>query len=198
MKNILAENLLRFGVKNLSEAQMQRLTEAEIDLLNTPGIDKANKYFQTAYKNQVPDPSYILGQYYLKSDRPVNYESDMSISGPVYGFYLYTVGSVSLPLISYGSTGEGGRWTFFSRDNKITKIYWDTYRQSFQDPKMAAKDIAYNINARFNEVPLKALQTIYNAHPKKANFDQAMATFKASTAPWKTMLTGNAKTFFGV
>lgn len=197
MKNILAENLLRFGVKNLSEAQIQSLTEAEIDLLTTPGIDKANKYFQTAYKSQVPNPAYILGQYYLKSDKPVDYAKDMSISGPVYGFLLYTYGTTSLPVISDGAAGEGGRFTFFARDNKITSINWDTLRLGV-NPKASAQDIANNINTRFNAIPLKDLQTIYNAHPKKANFDQAMATFKASTAPWKSMLTGNAKAFYGV
>lgn len=200
MKNILAENMLRFGSKNLSESEkqnLQSLTEAEIDLLTTPGIDKANKYFQTAYKNQVPNPAYVLGQYYLKSDKTVDYEKDMSISGPVYGFLLYTYGTTSLPVVSDGGAGEGGRFTFFTRDNKITSINWDTVRLGV-DPRATAQAIANNINIRFNAIPLKDLQTMYNAHPKKANFDQIIATFKASTAPWKTMLTGNAKTFYGV
>lgn len=225
MKNILAENLLRFGVKNLSDTNQKNLivtsimetinqhglqleihkaltessmlTEAEIDLLTTPGIDKANKYFQTAYKNRVPNPAYVLGQYYLKSDSPVNYADDMSISGPVYGFVLYTYGTTSLPIISNGASGEGGRFTFLTRDNKITSINWDTTKLGM-DPRATAKNIADDINIRFNAIPLKDLQTMYNAHPKKANFDQFIATFKASTAPFKALLTGNAKAFFGV
>ena len=51
MKNTLAENMLRFGVKNLSESDVKKieeslLTEGEIDLMSMPEVKDATAHFK--------------------------------------------------------------------------------------------------------------------------------------------------------
>lgn len=201
MRNILAENLLRFGVKNLSEAQKQRLTEAVIDLIKHPGVKKANAYFSTAWDNRVELPTYIIGHYYLMPYGPIDYEKNMKIQGRVITLMSKPIGTeTSLPVLPSKLSNEGGgfTWEFTNPERVITKLNWD---DSLVQPmiKYTGKQLADTINERFNQMPLKDIQTIYNVHPEKAKMDQEIAAFKSSDAfPWKSMLTGNAKAFYSV
>jgi hypothetical protein len=59
MKNILSENMLRFGVKNLSESNKKRLTlESIMQTINEHGLVEEVK--QRLIENQAPSPSHQL------------------------------------------------------------------------------------------------------------------------------------------
>lgn len=205
MKNTLAENLLRFGVKNLSEAEKKKieeslLTEGIIDLSKTPGIDKVNKYFEGAMAKRVPRPAAFLGEYYLLAD-PVDYTNkvDLRLEGPVIGFKIYSIPGLEtqLPLLPDFVAGEGGQFDWSSSYKTFNSITWDTSGLPF-DPKTKTDVIVDGINRRMNSLPLQTLQQIYAISARKPKGDQLIAAFKASNSPIKTMLTGNAKAFFGV
>ena len=58
MKNILAENMLRFGTKNISEADVKkRLTESTLEQLD-PSWVNAQKYFASAWSKNMTAPQF--------------------------------------------------------------------------------------------------------------------------------------------
>jgi len=54
MKNILAENMLRFGVKNLSESEIQKLQTENEDNNSLISDENFNKLLKTMKDNSVP------------------------------------------------------------------------------------------------------------------------------------------------
>jgi len=99
MKNLLSENMLRFGTKNLSESTKTKLvfesimqtikehglqhavrrsllTEAPIDLLTTKAKDvaAANKFFNASFAKKIYSPTYLMSanEYCLKTTQPYN------------------------------------------------------------------------------------------------------------------------------
>ena len=66
MKNILTENMLRFGTKNLSKydhRKLQRLTEADETTISLPGQKEAGDYFNglTATRKLTSNDMYLSG-----------------------------------------------------------------------------------------------------------------------------------------
>ena len=99
MKNLLSENMLRFGTKNLSESSTRKLvfesimqtikehglqhavrrsllTEAPIDLLTTKATDvkAATMFFNASFKKQIYNPTYLMSanEYCLITTRDYN------------------------------------------------------------------------------------------------------------------------------
>ena len=215
MKNTLSENMMRFGTKNLSElaqkelivksimetinqhglhgAVKQRLTEGAIDLTNNPAAPVAAKVLQSQYAKGIVAPTAVMGQYYLKTRKDLS--SGVLLRGEVGGINGFVAGGILLPIPSALSIGEGGSFDLSLNPVKFDKL-------TSPNPPMALPKteagIADSLNKAFNEYPLASLQAMFAAHPKKAAFQTAMATFKASTSELKSLLTGNAKAFFGV
>jgi hypothetical protein len=217
MKNILAENMLRFGVKNLQESDIKRieeslLTEAEIDLKSMPEVKAAAAYFKKAWTSRIPKPNYVLGQYYLKSTQAANFDRDYRYMGIVVGFKSANFRGVILPV---PDLTMGGSWTFegevasFENGKPFTfsRLTWDTAPIEI-DPKISEKGAADSINEMFNQIPLRDLQTMYNVSKWKPNFDKQIATFKnavvanSTTIPFAKriapLLSAPAKAFYGV
>jgi hypothetical protein len=217
MKNILAENMLRFGVKNLQESDIKRieeslLTEAEIDLKSMPEVKAAAAYFKKAWTSRISKPNYVLGQYYLKSTQAANFERDYRYMGIVVGFKSANFRGVILPV---PDLTMGGSWTFegevASFENGIpftfSRLTWDTAPLQI-DPKISEQGAAAGINEMFNQIPLRDLQTMYNVSKSKPNFDKQIATFKNAAVANSTaipfakrlapLLSGSAKAFYGV
>ena len=216
MKNTLSENMMRFGTKNLSEsaqkelivksimetinqhglhgAVKQRLIESVIDLMKTPAAANALKAIQSQYAKGTEAPTAVMGPYYLKTRKDL---SNVTIlRGQVGGINGFVAGDILLPIPSTLSLGEGGDFELGPGQGGIwTKLNYDTAMLPM--PKTEA-GIADSVNKAFNEYPLASLQAMLAVHPKKAAFQTAMATFKASTSTLKPLLTGNAKAFFGV
>ena len=67
MKNKLAENMLRFGVKNLSESNIKNINEALlteatiINLKGDPRLPKVAKSLGTQWNNEVKLPAAAMG-----------------------------------------------------------------------------------------------------------------------------------------
>jgi hypothetical protein len=218
MKNILAENMLRFGVKNLKESDVKRieeslLTEAEIDLKSMPEVKAAAAYFKKAWISRIPKPNYVLGEYYLQSTQAAaNFERDYRYAGRVVGFKSANFGGVIIPIPDL--TGVG-RWVFegevaaFENGRPFTfsTLYWNTAPVQVE-AAISDKDAAAAINEMFNKIPLRDLQTMYNVSKLKPIFDKQIATFKNAAVAKSTairfakrlapLLSGSAKAFYGV
>ncbi len=195
--------MMRFGTKNLSESNIRNinkslLTEGEVDLMKLPQVAAATKFFKAAWDKRVQKPSYILGQYYLKSDRETNFETAYRYMGSVVGFKLARFGTLVLPV---PDLYMGGRWQFEGTGANgpigFSQLMWDTSAITIE-PNIKPADAAAWINEVFNQMPLKDIQALYNASPGKPKYDTYIAQLKTATTPIKPLLTGNAKAFFGV
>ena len=215
LQNLLAENMLRFGVKNLSESDVKRieeslLTEGEIDLKTMPQVAAATKFFKDAWIKNVPKPNYVLGEYYLQTSQ-ARQPQDYRYMGKVVGFKFANYNGVIIPI---PDLSMGGVWTFegevaaFENGKAFTfsRLTWNTDRIEIY-PRIKPAAAADSLNAAFNEIPLRDLQTMYNAAKLKSKFDTNIAYFKsaATTTPVgmmasqiKPLLKGNAKAFYGV
>jgi len=227
LKNLLSENMLRFGTKNLSESStrklvfesiMQTINEhglqsavrrgllmeaAPIDLLTLPGVPAATKYMATSWNKNVSLPAYLLAPYYLKSSKPKT-DNTYRYTGMVIGFglvtYLLTAGgTLVVPTLSDADAGFGGDWEFEGSTGKFTTLNWNPSIQATGATKMSPAQIADAINRNYNQLPIETIQTMHTANTaKKAKYDTYITAFKNSSSPVKALLTGNAKTFFGV
>lgn len=208
MKNTLAENMMRFGTKNLSELNRhvvkQLLTEAApIDLLTLPGVPAATKYMSTSWNKNVSLPAYLLAPYYLKSTSPKT-DNTYRYTGMVIGFGLVTYsltagGTLVVPTLSDADAGFGGNWEFEGSTGKFTTLNWSPSIQAPGATKMSPAEIAAAINQNYNQISIESIQAMHTANTaKKAKYDTYITAFKTSNSPVKALLTGNAKTFFGV
>ena len=208
MKNTLAENMMRFGTKNLSELNRhvvkQLLTEAApIDLLTLPGVPAATKYMSTSWDKNVSLPAYLLAPYYLKSTSPKT-DNTYRYTGMVIGFGLVTYsltagGTLVVPTLSDADAGLCGNWEFEGSTGKFTTLNWSPSIQAPGATKVSPAGIAAAINQNYNQISIESIQAMHNANTaKKAKYDTYITAFKTSNSPVKALLTGNAKTFFGV
>ena len=112
MKNLLSENMLRFGTKNLSESSTRKLvfesimqtikehglhnavrrsllTEAPIDLLKTKAKDvpAANAYFNASFSKGLLSPNYLMSanEYCLKTTKPYDGTNTTKGTASAYG-----------------------------------------------------------------------------------------------------------------
>jgi hypothetical protein len=224
MKNLLSENMLRFGTKNLSESMKKSLvvesimqtinehglqndvrrrllTEAVTELMTDPGAAAALKSLKAQITKGTALPGVVMGQYYLKvesnSATKVQIVSGVICRGKVGSLIGRSIAGVGLlPVPTDMANGLGGILEFSPEPaGQFTILNYDDTRLPL--PAKTA-DIAAGINAAFNQYPIASLQAMLAAHAKKATFDTAMVAFKASASAIKPLLTGNAKIFYGV
>lgn len=195
MKNTLAENMLRFGTKNLSESFKQRLTEAVVDLMKDPAAPGTLKALQSQYAKGNMAPAAVMGAYYLIARKDLS--NATILRGKVGGLNGKGIGGVgTIPVPASTLNGEGGEFELGPTQGGLwTKLTYDNAQLSMPAD---AKGIANELNKVCNEYPIAVLQSMLNAHPKKVAYQQAIAAFKASASAIKPLLTGNAKAFYGV
>jgi len=211
MKNILAENMLRFRSKNIAAqeaAAIRKLIEqvtTEIDIKKTmpKGSAALSAVFKQNHDNNVAQVTGIIGPYYLVSNRM----SENGYIGGVFGFGSVNVGGsqrtgvMTLPIPSGtgrfvwhrqlpGTNGPGfGEIDFVKPTAK-----------SMTDSNATPASVAEIINELYNEIPLRDLQTIYNNDKNKASYDKMIANFKTRdlerNAKIVPLLKGNAEKFF--
>ena len=72
LKNILAENMLRFGPKNLSESDKRRLQnlliEATLKDLDSAGMASAQKFFAAEYEKGTNGPQFATANLIYIAD----------------------------------------------------------------------------------------------------------------------------------
>ena len=61
MKNTLEENMLRYGIKNLSESSKHRLTAALVELMTHVNTTAALKSIQSYYTKGINSPTTVMG-----------------------------------------------------------------------------------------------------------------------------------------
>tara|TARA_R110000772_G_scaffold145481_3_gene255393 strand:+ start:520 stop:1122 length:603 start_codon:yes stop_codon:yes gene_type:complete len=199
MKNTLAENMLRFGIKNLNESEvekLQRLAEqADIDILSKlPSKQVANlsMSFKQSHGMNKPTVAGILGSYYLAGPSESN---EYGYNGTVYGFELVEFGSNKIGLISVPVPSALGYFVWNSAPAKFNTINISAeIGQSMKYENDTAVTVANTISDKFNAIPLEVLRTIYAADRNKANYDARIAKF--TNEKIRVALTGNAKDFF--
>lgn len=219
MKNILAENMLRFGVKNLSGIDRKKIKEVMIreqrddialpagssPATNIRDVDLASKYSKQIaaqlLKRKENDltPFVIGNQYIFVPQRHDNQEQKGVIVTFEKGYY-------SLPALTPLSENGG---TYGSRSYDSID-YAFVRRGVFTGTKSApAKNFAEYLNKMFGALPNNLIDAIYNGNPSKAEFDAAIqnARNQISKTPanelsnLKTIaatLTGNAKEFYNL
>ena len=195
MKNILAENMLRFGVKNLSELSKHRLMEAIVELIADANAANALKSLKAQIVKGIKLPSVRMGQYYLKVQSNELTDNGQIARGKVVGLHGKVIGGVgTLPVPSNFTLNEGGTLEF-GINGPWSILNFDTTQLALPS---GLPQIAAAINTACNQCPVAELTAMLASHPKKAVFETGIAAFKASNSAIKPLLTGNAKAFYGV
>ena len=225
MKNLLSENMLRFGTKNLSESAQKEsivksiiqtikehgltnavrrslLTEAVVELMADAGAAAALKNLKAQIAKGTKLPGVVMGQYYLKvtsnAETTDQLGTGVMVRGKVGGLHGKGIGGVgTIPVPSYftNTSGAEGGTLEFPIAGAWTILNFDNSQSPL--PATTTEQAAI-INAACALYPLVSLNAMLAAHPKKAAYDTAMAAFKASKSAIKPLLTGNAKAFYGI
>jgi hypothetical protein len=204
MKNTLAENMLRFGVKNLKESNVKRieeslLTEASVDLSKDPRLPKTFAAIKAQIDKGIKMPKALMGQYLIMFTQPQNFDA-MQVQGKVLAFQSMPFPGVgNLPSLPDYTVGFGGNFSWRLTDPVPYMIENDLTIPSF-DRAIKPAAIANIINQSMASIDIKTLQAMYAAHPNKAKYDAAIAAFKANPNSSQVLaaLTGNAKAFYAV
>jgi hypothetical protein len=218
LEKLLAENMIRFGVKNLSESDKHRLMEAPIDLLKTQlkEVAAATKFFKTSFAKQVYSPTYLFTnkQYYLTTTKPydpVYHSGTDNAGGLVLSFiirrFVYGQGQLFLPILNISPDGLG-QWSYSAAaGGKFTLLTFDQPNiasnpvQGKGSGTAMANQIANFINYSFNQISdLATIEAMYTATSAITRGPGFMINANKEKFLWlqkiKPLLTGNAKAFF--
>ena len=217
MKNLLSENMLRFGTKNLSDSAKRKLVfesimqtikehglhnavrrsllteQTEVDLLRTQPKEAAAalKSFRSQLAQKIYSPTYLFAnkQYYLATTIPYT-DINISFSGKVVAFQNH--------ILYLKRAGEGGiNLPLICNYNIGMGGDWSSRGSAFEKMTWVntpailigpAARVANDINGAMNAISIKTIQELYNAHPNKARFDKSIAEFKANTGNHATTI----------
>lgn len=195
MKNKLAENMLRFGVKNLHKADVKKIQEVatlneqqDIDLL-----PKYGKIFQQellkGIKAQKPQIVFFAGPYYVwtSEPNPITYDTLDGVTSPVTSniigkfidLQVETIPAIGpVPMLPGWSSGYGGMFEYKTglQGGQMTQIMY-----SEESPVLNIKtteDALGHIQTNFGKFSPQVIQQLYNISQNKAQIDQAIATLK--------------------
>ena len=210
LEKLLAENMIRFGVKNLTESDKHRLTEAPIDLLKTHAKE-VTKFFNASFAKQVYSPTYLFTnkQYYLTTTKkydPVYHSGTDNARGLVLSFIIRKYktdkgwGELYLPVLNTGTDGLG-EWSYSSAaGGKFTLLTFDQPNIASNPVEGRYSALADHINYSFNQISdLATIEDMYTATSAITRGPGFMINANKNTM-WtqkvKPLLTGNAKAFF--
>jgi hypothetical protein len=200
--NILAENMLRFGPKNLSESDRRRLqnllTEGTFSSTD-PNYKQAEKYFAGEWAKQTSSPQFATAAFMYKADPVTDWQTRNS-----YTINLYKVfNAVSLiqpfftPIWVSGISWENEtlaqppgftRWLSTTIESPSANTRLDAYK--------TVKDIASTINTDWNEFLPEIATTYITANKSKMTDSISKIKATKSFAELGPMLTGTAKTVY--
>jgi len=217
MKNTLAENMLRFGTKNLTTAVKQRLMEVNDPLLikMMPDIKAAENYFLPLWNQDNPGTrlAYTGTNFIYKvaaSLTPEQIVNSESYKIRAYGLVQGTIDSnaVGDPTVSTMPVLVGA-----DAQNYLSVMCDGRGMANFQDgsspaSKVAAGDVAGNIAVYMTSTPVAMafVNRSFNIFSAEMLTSMAKSTLYAAVAKkiksnplyskFSTQLTGNAKTFY--
>ena len=217
MKNTLAENMLRFGTKNLTTAVKQRLMEVKDPLLikMMPDIKAAENYFLPLWTNKNPGTglAYTGTNFIYKVEAtltPAELADNKSYRIRAYGLVQGTIDSKAVgdPTVSSMPVLVGADAQNYLALMCDSAGMANALHGGSPASKVAAGDVAGNIAVYLTSTPVAiafvnrsfnmfsaemltsmAKSTLYAAVAKKIKSNPLYATFS-------TQLTGNAKTFY--
>lgn len=193
MKNILAENMIRFGTKNVSEADIKkRLTESTLKELD-PLWTNASKFFAAEWVKQANAPQFATANL-LYVARPAK-DNNMETSGK------YLIGINKAIVSSFGPISF--IWPTFMGfvDYTSANGLTDTgdLVLSYSAENLREKDLktaAASINSFWSEILPDVAKTHLDG--RKAKLATSIASIKSSPnfAELAPLLTGTAKSVY--
>jgi hypothetical protein len=218
MKNILAENLLRFGVRNLSESDIKKIEEialteeiSKTDLstdikLKTALVKRVNAGIQL----NVP---FVVGEYIFIPE-VIDTAKPSRIRGFVQKFITNTNDKIGKVILYPDVNNKMDSWFTLENYNDINNIknvffqcVYETGVERISNGATVNKITNDAINIHKN---LSTVTAAYNANPNKSSYDalintmrnevnQTVITGTNTTAKnFATALTGNAKAFYNL
>ena len=223
MKNLLSENMLRFGTKNLSESQKKELTLKSImKTIKEHGLTESvkrllseaikfepnalNKWINSVDQAYDKNQSLRAGQFYHANSGYVytNYaanEEALRLRGPIGGFQSKQMNidgtTVTIPIFINPIMAEN--------DASASTPTWDRRMTDSRGPVMidgsfdsnywqAVKDLATAMK-HANATPISVLKAAYAGSKYNAQFTQQAAALPDTV---KKQIQGNLKTMLGV
>jgi len=211
MKNILAENMLRFGVKNLQESDIKKIEESSL-----------NEVFSGTFEQAFPDykaasaafaKAHAAGGGAVSFTGKFHHYYSVRYNPDTTGYNTYDVGIIGLGLRKFRDIFIAD---IAAKDENVT-AYWDPSRgiqsptnwPDFLNPNRAFNLVPYettsidnlkNINYRFNQLPLADIQKMLPQYPNiMANLKAVQAnTNWSNKQAFSKGLTGNAKMFYNI
>tara|TARA_R110000868_G_scaffold406634_1_gene687230 strand:+ start:897 stop:1523 length:627 start_codon:yes stop_codon:yes gene_type:complete len=205
MKNTLAENMLRFGAKNLDAKSINRLqilaeqaasgkTLVQLD----PGYTKVEQYFTSEHKKEAVAPS--IGTANL-----IYVAAPTAGVGFKYGITVYQANSTMVDKVGpfimpfgYGGIIDFDFRTgkFFASDKPL--VMSSDFATNAAVSAVDLKQLAAFINDSWNVIPSAA--AVAHMQGRKAQLQQAIATIKMGNTftTLGAMLTGTAKEIYNI
>lgn len=210
MKNILAENMMRFGVKNLSESDVKRIEEVSLnETFNGtfeqafPDYKNANVAFEKAFAAKQPNTTFAGKYHYYYTAGPNSDNTGYTVK--IVGLGLRKCKDMTI--VDFPTNGEEVTAVWERSKQLVSNTNWSDFlmpNRTFSIPpyeQNSAVDLAGGVNARFNHPnrPLATTQAMIALYPnigayiKKISADTTNPVWNA----FKAKLTGNAKTLYG-
>jgi hypothetical protein len=169
------------------------------DLSKDANLKKAFQSIKAQIDKGVKQPSALMGMYLLKFAEPKNFDTALQVDGKVLAFQsMPWKGIGNLPCLPDYTVGFGGTFQWKLSEPVPYAIEMDYTIPQFSN--LTTQQVTDTLNQVMSTIPVDTLKAMYNAHPNKAKYDAAIATFKASEVGKKVLagLTGSAKAFYGV
>ena len=113
MNNIIRENMLRFGTKNLTESQLENIQEIQLNEIDYNWANANAKQVSAEFKKYLNGstpankiPVQVVGPYMLKVTADKDENGDPIYSGNIYTFKITAEGLVALSDSGINSNGN--------------------------------------------------------------------------------------------
>jgi hypothetical protein len=192
MKNTLAENMLRFGVKNLSESNIKKIEESLLteatDLMQKYGKDFTTQMIATLKKHPSRVRFYFgNGLYYAVGRQDLTGEwegsgpNEFSLQVPLNGGFstLTTIsapGIGTVPLVP-DPLSQGGEFQWDGRQGQLLSLTYTPIPGKLENVK-TLQDALGALKSFAGTVPPAVYTQLYSASPMKTQIDQAIAVLK--------------------
>ena len=212
MKNTLAENMMRFGTKNLSESAKRRLTEGNFpsDMLKAmPDLPQADAFFSKAFNEKSPGTGLVYkGKYHIYKVYATRTPQQIANND---AFAISAFGLVYKPVGKFGASKGTMNVLYFANAEEMISLECGAMglidhkasSASFQSNKAAG--VKYGLAGAGTG---RDLATLNNSFRAAAGMTADLAKLPAALALGKTiksnplyaelypLLTGDAKAFY--
>jgi hypothetical protein len=207
MKNTLAENMLRFGVKNLKESDVKRIEESVLtednNLMNSTIDQQLRKTFSQQIAKQSNRLSAYVDRYYAYSiePNPITYSGGSidtrgAIIGKMIAIEIIAVpGLGNLPLLPDTESGFGGVFEYVPSTRTFQKLEYEA--QTYITVN-TVDDALRSLNSLYSSVNPEIVKQLYSISPNKAAIDTAINDFKLKHRNLVAKLPANMKTAFSI